>query len=146
MYDSTFALHNADICETLLWCARRWQLYVLEVSNCQMQIKQLIEEPLQKNWKCVTGDHPDVYVLCVCSTIFTFETIFTLVTQPSQNKLVFGSVLLERELICYVASVTGFAPSDPRFPAHFFSLYMYKCYQHIHICAVNKYTQKSHAW
>ena len=60
------------------------------------------------------------YLCPVCVQLFfSFETIFTVVTleKPSQKKLVFGSVLPERELICYVASVTGFAPSHPRFPA-----------------------------
>ena len=45
-----------------------------------------------------------------------------------------------RDLICYVGSATGFAPSAPRFP-HSFSLYKCIYYQHTHICAVNIYTQ-----
>ena len=82
----------------------------------------------------------------------------------------FGSVLPERELICYVGSVTGFAPSHPRYPTHravynvqcivytihctmyivqctlynvHCTLYLYMCtyYQHAHISADNTHTE-----
>ena len=111
----------------------------------RLEIRKLIVDSSQKNWcleVCYSSvaheTQLDVFVLCVFSSFVCLETIFTLVTlvKPSERKMVFGSVLPGRELICYVASVTGFASSHPRFPAqsnvYMLPAHAYLCWQQIH--------------
>ena len=62
--------------------------------------------------------HIQMFISCVCVQLFLVLKPFSHWSHlQSHHRRNFGSVLPERELICYVASVTGFASSHPRFPA-----------------------------